>query len=58
MPQIATEPVEPPAQDDIEAPSPGINHELIERRPPIFSPAHTAVNVLTAVPLAADAVLA
>jgi hypothetical protein len=46
VPQIAAQPIEPPAHQDVEPASFGIGDELIERGSSILCPAYTAVDVL------------
>ena len=50
--QVATESIEPPADQHIEPPPLGVGQELVERGTTIFRPAHPAINVLDGRPAA------
>jgi len=50
MLQVPTEPIETPADQDIEPASLGIGEQLIESGTSILRPAHPAINVLDARP--------
>src|SRR5205814_1791471 len=47
VPQVAAEPIQPPAHQDIEPSSLRVLQQLVERRPPLLRPAHTLVDVFT-----------
>jgi hypothetical protein len=49
--QIAPEPIEPPADQDVEPAAPGVRNQLVERRPPILRTGDTPIDVLNGRPV-------